>query len=121
MDKKRSKKEAWLLSPSQKLEQGQELFCKKYIARSPTGGWKVWRENPPVPFSKLGPNDLLDTGELLRYFGCSLVTLYRWIAKRELQPSTRIGRELFFRKADVERWVKRIGRPRPGRPRSTKK
>lgn len=121
--KKGSAKEAWLIEEFQRasVAPGDALFSRKFIERSPTGALRVWRENPPVPFSKLGPMDLLDSGELTKFFGCSVVTLYRWIRSKGLEPSGRIGRELFFRKADVESWVRKIGRPQPGRPKAKKK
>lgn len=96
---------------------GEPYFYRKLFDVSPTGGVRIIYENPSVPFSKLKPNDLLDTRDLQRRWGCSLITLYRYISRRGLKPSVRVGREMFFRKGDVVEWERRVGRPRPGRPR----
>ncbi len=113
----------WLVdSPKDRRElqrwvrRGVPLFCNKIVERSVTGGLRVLRENPPMPFARLRPDAFLDTEDLVRHFECSLLTVYRWISKRGLNPTRRIGRELFFKKRDVLAWEKKIGRPLPGRP-----
>jgi len=98
------------------IRRGELLFCNKIVERSVTGGLRVLLENPPVAFARLRPDAFLDTEDLVRYFECSLLTVYRWISMRGLKPTRRIGRELFFKKRDVLAWEKKTGRPLPGRP-----
>lgn len=74
----------------------------------------VFLSNPPLSYSKMGPNDLLDSGDLMRRLDISLRQIYRWIESGELKPFRRVGREFFFRKKDVDKFSA-IRRP-PGRP-----
>lgn len=70
----------------------------------------VWRENPPLPYEELSPKDLLDAGDLMRRFHISRPTLERYVKQHGLKPVTRVGRDRFFRKVDVERWWRRMRR-----------
>ncbi|MFI5340840.1 MAG: helix-turn-helix domain-containing protein [Candidatus Methylomirabilales bacterium] len=118
--------EMWLgSSPAYLTRRGEPLFARKFFERSSTGAVRVYLENPPMVFSKLGPNDYLDTGDLVRFLGVSDRTLRRYIDGYGLRDVARlVGRQLFFRKGDVEKWLKRVGwsrrsqylrRPREGR------
>jgi excisionase family DNA binding protein len=47
------------------------------------------------------PNDLLTTAEATKLLGCSLPTLYRWIASGRLPSYHRAGSRRFISKADA--------------------
>jgi len=93
------------------------VFTRKVPYRMPGGQLRILRESPPLPFSELTDNDMLDTAELCYLFSCATRTLYRWINERGLRPRVRVGRELYFTKADVMKWFRSRNRPPgPGRP-----
>ena len=54
---------------------------RKRVAPSLGGGKRVLVEFKETPFSRLAPDDLLDTADLCRLFGVSVRTVYRWIAE----------------------------------------
>lgn len=99
--------------PRRYLLPGHPFFCRKLIERDPGGRIRVFLENPPRQFQDLGPRDFLDVQDLIRFFRCSRPTLERCIYDRGLQPSKRVGQEMFFRKAAVLEWLK--AHPWPGR------
>ena len=85
------------------------LVRRKKIAPSLGGGRRVLVEFKEIPFSRLAPNDLLDTADLCRR------TVYRWIAEVNLRPAGKVGREHLFTKREVLRWNDH-DRPPMGRP-----
>lgn len=52
----------------------------------------------------------LDISDTAKFVGVSLPTIYRYVYKRGLKPFRRVGREMFFRRADIEEWLLRIRR-----------
>lgn len=76
-------------------------YCKKIILKR-DGKLRVFLSNPPVSYSKLKPNDLLDTSDLMRIFGVTSRTVYRWIEAGNLKFHRRVGREYYFRKSDID-------------------
>lgn len=91
------------------------LVRRKKVAPSLGGGKRVLVEFKEIPFSRLAPDDLLDTADLCRLFGVSVRTVYRWIAEVNLRPAGKVGREHLFTKREVLRWNDHE-RPPMGRP-----
>jgi excisionase family DNA binding protein len=56
---------------------------------------------------------LLTASELAAWLGVPIGTLYAWRAHRKGPPSLRPGRELRYRRQDVEDWL--TGKTRDGR------
>jgi hypothetical protein len=98
-----------------RFEFGKDLYGRKGFIQDPDGRVQVYIEDPLVKFAELRGSDLLSTSDLRRYFKCSARTLYRWIAEQGLEPSVRVGRDLYFEKRAVVRWEK-THRPKRGRP-----
>lgn len=48
---------------------------------------------------------LLSTEELADYLGVTVATLYEWRTKGKGPRAVRVGRNLKFRPADVDRWL----------------
>jgi len=76
-------------------------YCKKIILKR-DGKLRVFLSNPPASYSKLKSNDLLDTSDLMRIFGVTSRTVYRWIEAGNLRFHRRVGREYYFRKSDID-------------------
>lgn len=97
------------------LKDNVTLIHRKMIARAVGGGERAYMDQQARPFYKLANNDLLDTADLCRVFGCSARTVYRWTNEHGLTPQFKAGRDLLFAKSDIVRWYA-ANRPRPGRP-----
>jgi len=97
------------------LEDNPTPIHRKMIMPAVGGGQRAFMDPHARPFSALARQDLLDTADLCRIFGCSTRTIYRWINEHDLRPKFKAGRELLFTKADLLRWYA-ANRPRPGRP-----
>lgn len=52
----------------------------------------------------------LDISDTAKFVGVSLPTIYRYVYKRGLKPFRRVGREMFFRRADIEEWLLQMRR-----------
>jgi excisionase family DNA binding protein len=48
---------------------------------------------------------LMSPGEVARFLGVPLHTLYRWRSRGDGPPGYRLGRHLRYRVDDVERWL----------------
>jgi predicted DNA-binding transcriptional regulator AlpA len=103
-----NREQAWLVNPGQSIPPRGERFFRKDIRRDASGRLMVWRENPPRRYSELSKDDILDTDELMRRFKVSRPTLARYMKLRGLKPWRRIGREVFFKKGEVEKWWKQV-------------
>jgi predicted DNA-binding transcriptional regulator AlpA len=88
---------------------------RKALARGPGGGVRVYSELKETPFARLGPEDLLDSGDIARLYGVSTRTVYRWIAETRLRPKGKAGRDYYFTKAEILRWDDN-DKPAMGRP-----
>ncbi len=69
-----------------------------------------------IRISGTSQGSVLDSGDLQRLLRCGRRTLYGYVRERGLKLRRRVGRELFFTKADVETWLRSNGRPKRGRP-----
>lgn len=78
-----------------------KYYCKKVLLKR-GGKLRVFLSNPPVSYSKLKLNDLLDTNDLMRIFGVTLRTIYRWLEMGNLKFHKRVGREYYFKKSDID-------------------
>ena len=97
------------------LESSPTPIHRKLPVPAVGGGWTAYMEPQALPFSELGPDDLLDTADLCRLFGISGRTVYRWINQVGLRPRFKAGRLWLFAKSDIVNWYA-ANRPRPGRP-----
>jgi len=86
------------------------------VVRSAGGGLQVYAINPSKAFARLPDDALLDTTDLCNLIGCSLRSVYRWIADKRLRWEIKVGREYLFRKDDVLDFC-RDNLPPLGRPR----
>lgn len=102
------------LQPSPLAKSAAPMRRKK-VGPAPGGGGRVLVEFKETPFSRLAPDDLLDTADLCRLFGVSVRTVYRWIAEVNLRPAGKVGRVHLFTKREVLRWSDH-DRPPMGRP-----
>jgi excisionase family DNA binding protein len=59
-------------------------------------------------------HDSLTTDEVMSYLNIAPRTMYRLIRNGEL-PAMRVGRHWRFRRADLDAWVARQGRPSESR------
>lgn len=100
--------QAWIVNPGRGIPTRGEQFFRKTVKRDASGRLIVWRENPPVRYQQLSKNDILDIGDLMRRFQVSRPTLARYMKLRGLKPLKRIGREIFFKKAQVEQWWRQV-------------
>ncbi len=66
--------------------------------------------------TRTSQGSVLDSGDVQRLLRCGRRTLYSYVRERGLKPRRRIGRELFFRLADVETCLRSNGRPKRGQP-----
>lgn len=96
------------------ISQNRTPIRRKMVGRAPGGGLKVFADIEETPFADLSPRDMLDTGDLCLLYGCSLRTVYRWMAEHNLAPSGRAGRDYLFEKRAIIRWHNH-DRPTPGR------
>lgn len=62
------------------------------------------------------PNDLLDTEGLGAEFGVTPQTIYNWRAQGRAPRAHKIGRKLWFSRADIERWLETRAEPDRARP-----
>lgn len=92
----------------------QTLVHPKRVRTDIAGQKRVFMDAKARPFAELASTDLLDTRDVCRLFPCARRTVYHWMAKSLLQPSGKVGREFFFTKREVRRWLDE--RPRFGRP-----
>ena len=97
------------------LAENETPINRKIIGVAPGGGERVYIDFVPLPFAQLAKQDMVDTADLCRIFGCSARTVYRWIAENALVPMRKVGREFLFTKAELLRWYA-ANAPRPGRP-----
>lgn len=95
-------------------EIGQTLVHPKRVRADIGGQRRVFIDAKALPFAQLASTDLLDTRDVSRLFPCSRRTVYRWMAEGSLQPNGKLGREFFFTKREVLRWLNE--RPHLGRP-----
>jgi excisionase family DNA binding protein len=95
-------------------EAGQTLVHRKQVRKAIDGQARVFIDPKPLPFEQLQASDLLDTRDVCRLFPCSRRTVYRWMADGVLRPAGKVGREFFFAKREVLRWLNE--RPHLGRP-----
>ena len=102
------REQAWIVKPGQGIPPRGEQFFRKTIERDASGRLIVWRENPPMSYSELSKGDVLDANDLVQHLQISRPTLARYMKLHGLKPWKRIGREVFFKKAKVERWWKQV-------------
>jgi predicted DNA-binding transcriptional regulator AlpA len=57
------------------------------------------------------PNDFLDTKGLGTEFGVMPQTIYNWRTQGRAPRAHKIGRKLFFSRADIERWLESRAEP----------
>jgi len=60
-----------------------------------------------------GLDRLLSIGELAKYLGVPVATLYAWRHRGEGPPGFRAGRHLRYRWSDVQGWIERKIEPVP--------
>jgi excisionase family DNA binding protein len=60
-----------------------------------------------------GLGRLLSIGELAKYLGVPVATLYAWRYRGEGPPGFRVGRHLRYRWSDVLAWIERKIEPIP--------
>lgn len=101
------------LEPS--IARSPVLLRRKMLARAPGGGVRVLAEFRETPFSRLKPEDLLDSADIAALYGVSARTVYRWIAETGLRPKGKAGRDYYFTKAEILRWHDEE-KPQMGRP-----
>jgi len=58
-----------------------------------------------------GLDRLLSVGELAKYLGVPVATLYAWRYRGEGPPGFRVGRHLRYRWSDVQAWIERSIEP----------
>jgi excisionase family DNA binding protein len=97
------------------LKRDQTPVHRKFILTGPGGYSEIFAEPQARPFSRLEDDAFLDTADLCRIFQVTQRTIYRWIAERDLQWDTRVGREYLFTKGDILDWYE-DNRPVTGRP-----
>jgi excisionase family DNA binding protein len=51
---------------------------------------------------------LLDLSDVARFLGISAPTAYRYVYRRGLKPFRKVGREMFFRRTDIEDWLSTV-------------
>lgn len=100
----------WIVDSKRSVPPRHQQFFRKTIERDAIGRVMVWRENPPLGYADLNNKDLLDTGDLMRYFHLSRPTLARYMKLGGLKPYRKIGREWFFKKGEVEKWRRGLRR-----------
>jgi predicted DNA-binding transcriptional regulator AlpA len=88
---------------------------RKTVARGAGGGDRVYADVRETPFSRLRPEDLIDSADISRLYGVSSRTVYRWIAEANLRPAGKAGRDYYFTKAEILRWDDN-DKPAMGRP-----
>ena len=93
---------------------GQTLVHPKRVRTDIVGQKRMFIDAKALPFGQLEASDLLDTRDVCRLFPCSRRTIYRWMAEGVLRPNGKLGREFFFTKREVMRWLNE--RPHLGRP-----
>lgn len=91
-------------------------ILRKRVGMGVGGGHVIFADKRPMAFRLLKNDDLLDTTDLCRIFGCSARTVYRWITHHSLRPFGKIGREFLFTKGELMRWFDSNDRPAAGRP-----
>ncbi len=99
-------------------EAGQTLVHPKRVRMDIVGQKRVFIDAKARPFEQLAASDLLDTRDVCRLSPCSRRTIYRWMAEGALHPAGKVGREFFFTKREVLRWLNErphLGRPLEGR------
>jgi predicted DNA-binding transcriptional regulator AlpA len=62
-------------------------------------------------------DDLLDTESLGAEFGVTPQTIYNWRAQGRAPRAHKVGRKLFFRRGDIERWLETKAEPDRAIPR----
>jgi excisionase family DNA binding protein len=92
-----------------------ELFRRKFVLTGAGGGPRIYADAQERTFGRLAADDLLDTADLCRIFGCSTRTIYRWIAEEGLRWDIKVGRDYLFRKDDIVEFYNE-GLPQRGRP-----
>ena len=98
------------------LTANQTPIYRKRVGEGVGGGRVVFADKRPMAFRSLQNDDLLDTTDLCRVFGCSARTVYRWVTDHSLRPFGKIGREFLFTKGEIVRWFDSSDRPVAGRP-----
>lgn len=99
-------------------EAGQTLVHPKRVRTDIVGQKRVFIDARARRFDELAGSDLLDTRDVCRLFPCSRRTVYRWMAEGALRHYCKQGREFFFTKREVMRWLNErphLGRPLEGR------
>ena len=91
------------------------LFHRKFVVAGAGGGPRIYADAQERTFGRLAAEDLLDTADLCRIFGCSTRTIYRWIAEEDLRWDIKVGRDYLFRKDDIVAFYN-DGLPQRGRP-----
>src|SRR5690349_10618169 len=86
-------------------ENGQTLVHPKRVRTDIVGQKRVFIDAKALPFAQLSSSDLLDTRDVCRLFPCSRRTIYRWMAEGALRWKVKQGREFFFTKREVLRWL----------------
>ena len=95
-------------------EAGKTLVHRKQVRADIGGQARVFIDPKARRFEQLESSDLLDTRDVCRLFPCSRRTVYRWMAEGALRHHGKLGREFFFTKREVLRWLNE--RPHLGRP-----
>jgi hypothetical protein len=99
----------------------EALYFAKMFYEDANGIPRTALENPPRSYNDLPNSAILDTQDVARRAHCSQLTVLRHANSRRLKIHPKsTGHDFYYRKQDVDAWLKQTSEFKRGRPRKEK-
>ena len=104
--------------PREKPKRRRPVYFSKVFYKDQRGITHVALDNPPHTYADLSDSAVLDTQDVARAAQCSPLTVLRHANAKQLKIHPKSSpRDFYYRKRDVDAWLKRAGPFERGRPR----
>jgi hypothetical protein len=104
--------------PERKHRQSSPVYFPKIFYKDRGGITRVAVENPPRSYKSLEDDHILDTQDVARRARCSPLTVLRHANAKRLKIHPKSSKhDFYYRKQDVEEWLKKVPQFQRGRPR----